>query len=117
MWKPLEMHAASRMRNIVQIRKTNAYFVTTYFFLFCKSVFGALGVESPHGGAIGVEQALRRIQGEASRTCQAVPASSDGQETSTRLIVVTRPTALVQQPRASRIVSRPYGWSDPLRYD
>ena len=53
MREPLEMITASRMQNIVQIRKKSTYFVTKLFFgSFGKSSFGALGVESPHGRAI-----------------------------------------------------------------
>ena len=53
MRKTLEMYTASRMRNMVQLRKKNACFVTSLPFLkLLKSSFWALGVESPHGGAI-----------------------------------------------------------------
>ena len=40
------------MQNIVQIRKENTYFATNLFFENLKSSFGALGVESPQGGAM-----------------------------------------------------------------
>ena len=51
MREPWEMVTASRMQNMVQIRKKNSYFVTKLLFLkIGKSYFGALGVESPHGG-------------------------------------------------------------------
>ena len=44
---------ASLMQNMVQIRKENTYFVTKLFLgNFGRSSFGALVVESPHGGAI-----------------------------------------------------------------
>ena len=49
----LEMVTASLMQNMVQIRKNNTYFVTKLLFKKCwKKLFGALGVESRHGGAI-----------------------------------------------------------------
>ena len=55
MREPLEMVTASLMQNMVQIRKKNIHFVTKLCFRnFGKSYFGALGVESPHGGAISV---------------------------------------------------------------
>ena len=50
---PLEIYVASRMQNMVHIRKRNTYFVTNLLFrMFWKSSLGALGVESPYGGAI-----------------------------------------------------------------
>ena len=53
MWEPLEIVTASLMQNIVQIPTKNAYFVTKLLFRNVgKSYLGALGVESPHGGAI-----------------------------------------------------------------
>ena len=53
MRKPLEMITALRMQNMVEIRKKNICFVTKSLFgKKIKSSFGALGVESPHGGAI-----------------------------------------------------------------
>ena len=53
MREPLEMVAASLMQDMVQIRKENTYFVTNLIFRNSReSSFGALGVESPHGGAI-----------------------------------------------------------------
>ena len=53
MREQLEIVTASRMQNMVEIRKNNIYFVTILLFLnFGKSSFGSLGVESPHGGAI-----------------------------------------------------------------
>ena len=53
MRESLEMVTASRMQDMVQIREKNTCFVTILLFRnFRKSSFGALGVESPHGGAI-----------------------------------------------------------------
>ena len=53
MREPLEIVTASRIQNMVEIRKKNTYFVTKLLFrIFGNSSFGALGVESPHGGAI-----------------------------------------------------------------
>ena len=52
MREPSEMHTASRMQNLVQIRAQNAYFVTKVFVRFVFVTFRALGVESPRGGAI-----------------------------------------------------------------
>ena len=53
MRKTLEMITVLRMQNMVDIRKKNTYFVTKSLFVKKKrSSFGALGVESPHGGAI-----------------------------------------------------------------
>ena len=52
MRKPSEMYIASRMQNMVQVCKKNAYFVTNLVLHFKKCSFGALGVESPNGGAI-----------------------------------------------------------------
>ena len=46
MRETVEMVTASLIQNMVQIRKTK-YFVTEMLF-----PFGALGVESPHSGAI-----------------------------------------------------------------
>ena len=50
MRETLEMYTASRMQHMVQIRKINAYSVT--ILLLKTNSFGALGVESAHGGAI-----------------------------------------------------------------
>ena len=58
MRKPPEMYTASRMQNIVPIRTNNSYSVI--IFLFWKSSFGALGVESPDGGAIFLESLWER---------------------------------------------------------
>ena len=53
MREPLEVVTASLMQDMVQIRKTNIYFATKLFGgIFGKGSFGALGVESLHGGAI-----------------------------------------------------------------
>ena len=53
------MVTASRMQNMVQIRKKNTYFVTNIFSFFIFT-FRALGVESPRGGAIeGTAQATQ----------------------------------------------------------
>ena len=54
MREPWEMYAASRMQNMAQIRKSNAYSETNiaFSFFFVVFTFEALGVESPHGGAI-----------------------------------------------------------------
>ena len=48
MREPLEKVTASLMQNLMQIRKKNTYIVINSLFQF----FGALGVESPHGGAM-----------------------------------------------------------------
>ena len=41
------------MQNMVDVRKKNAYFATNLFLWnVWKNYFGALGVESPHGGAM-----------------------------------------------------------------
>ena len=45
------MVTASRMQNMVQIRKNNVYFVTRNI-VFVIVTFRALGVESPRGGAV-----------------------------------------------------------------
>ena len=59
MRETLEMVIVSRVQNMVPIRKKNAHFVTNLSFLFLwKSFFGALGVESPHGGAMVEEMFL-----------------------------------------------------------
>ena len=51
MRETLEMVTASRIQNI----KKNTCFVTILLFRNVReSSFGALGVESPHGGAIGL---------------------------------------------------------------
>ena len=54
MRKLSEMYVASRMQNMVQIHAWNACFATIYimFFVVCRNSFGALGVESPHSGAM-----------------------------------------------------------------
>ena len=53
MREPLEIVTASRMQNMVEIRKKNTCFVTKLFWgILGKSSFGALGVQSPNGGAI-----------------------------------------------------------------
>ena len=53
MREPLEMVTASRMQNMVEIRKKNTCFVAILLFRnVWKSSFGALCVESPHGLAI-----------------------------------------------------------------
>ena len=55
MREALEMVTASRMQNMVQVRKKNVYFMTKILLeLYEKSSFGAIGVESPHGGAIKI---------------------------------------------------------------
>ena len=47
------MYTASRMQDMVQIRERNVYFATNLLLqVGLKNVFGALGVESLHGGAI-----------------------------------------------------------------
>ena len=59
MQESLEMVTASRMQNMVEIRKKNTCFLTILFFRICwKSSFGALGVESPYGGDMEVEDAV-----------------------------------------------------------
>ena len=50
MWDPLEMVTASRMQNMVQIRKEINLFVISFSLILA---FKALGVESPRGRAIG----------------------------------------------------------------
>ena len=53
MREPLEMVTASPMQNMVHIREKHTYFVTKLlFWILGNSSFGALGVESPHSGAI-----------------------------------------------------------------
>ena len=53
MREPLEAVTASLMQNMVQIRKKNNYFMAILLFVILgKSSFGALGVESPHVGAM-----------------------------------------------------------------
>ena len=51
MRKTLEMVTASSMQIMVQISKKNIYFVTKLLFVVF-SVEGAIGFQSPHGGAI-----------------------------------------------------------------
>ena len=49
------MVTASRMQNLMQIRKKSTYFVTKQFFRFSNVItFGALGVDCPCGRGIGV---------------------------------------------------------------
>ena len=63
MRETLEMVTASRMQNMVDICKKNTCFATILLFrFFRKSYFWALGVESPHGGAIMLR---RRIVGNS----------------------------------------------------
>ena len=53
MRKPLEMITNLRMQNIMEIRKKNNLFRDQSLFQkYFKKNVGALGVESPHGGAI-----------------------------------------------------------------
>ena len=53
MREPVEMVTASLMQNVVQIRQKNTCFTTKLLFTFFgTSSFGALDVESPHGGDI-----------------------------------------------------------------
>ena len=53
MREPLVMVTASLMQNMMQIYKKDAYFVTKLFWgNFGINSLGALGVKSPHGGAI-----------------------------------------------------------------
>ena len=53
MGKPLEKVVASGMQNMGQIRARNVCFTTLHIFDFFPNIsFGALGVESPHRGAI-----------------------------------------------------------------
>ena len=52
MRKPWEMHTASRMQNIVQIRKKKTLLRDQLNKQAWNNCFGALGVESPHGGAM-----------------------------------------------------------------
>ena len=53
MRKPLEIITVLRMQNIMEIHKKNICFVTKSLFgKKIKSSFGALGLKSPHGGAI-----------------------------------------------------------------
>ena len=49
MREPYEMVTASRIQNMVDIGKGNAFFVTIFLLIF---TFRALGVESPRGGAM-----------------------------------------------------------------
>ena len=51
MRNPSEMYIASCMQNMVQICVQNACFAAIFIYFF-KNYFGALGVESPHGGAM-----------------------------------------------------------------
>ena len=68
MLEPLGMYTASCMQSMVQIRKKNTYFVTNLLFgLFWKSCFGALGVESPRGGAIKLLQDASTAASGATR--------------------------------------------------
>ena len=52
MRKSIEMCVVSRMKNMMQICARNACFATKLNFpcFCCNNYFGALGVESPHGG-------------------------------------------------------------------
>ena len=53
MREPWEIYTASRMQNMMQIREKNFYFVTKIIFRnFVIFTLGALGVESPRGGAM-----------------------------------------------------------------
>ena len=62
MREPLEMFTASRLQDMVQIRKKNTYSVTKLLFWnFATSSFGALGVESPHDGAILTTNATQKV--------------------------------------------------------
>ena len=56
MRKPSEMYVASRMQNMMQIRAWNTCFSN------CCNSCGALGVESPHGGAKPRYDACERPQ-------------------------------------------------------
>ena len=51
MWEPLEMHVASRMQNMVQVRKTNVYFVTNLLFDIFGKVF--LGLSAVRALTVG----------------------------------------------------------------
>ena len=52
MRKSWEMYTASRMQNIVQIRKKKTLLRDQLIKQTWNNSFGALGVESPHGGAM-----------------------------------------------------------------
>ena len=65
MRKPPEMYVASGMQNMVQIRARNVCFTTLHIFDFFRNFsFGALGVESPHRGAmLRIVEIVRSIVG------------------------------------------------------
>ena len=52
MRETLEMVTVSLMQDMVHIRKKAIYFATKLLLETFEKYFGALGVESPHGGAI-----------------------------------------------------------------
>ena len=55
------MVTASRMQNIVQVRKKYTYFVTSKFLtFFLFYTFSALSVESPRGGAIKAGRGINK---------------------------------------------------------
>ena len=56
------MYTASRMQNMVQIREKRLFRDQLTSSFFWKKSFGALGVESPHGGAILNEQIISSKQ-------------------------------------------------------
>ena len=58
MRKPSEMYVAPRMQNMVQIHAHNACFASKLDFasFCCNNSFGALGVESPDGGAMSIKK-------------------------------------------------------------
>ena len=52
MRKPSEMYTVSRIQNMVQTHKKNAYFVSNLFVYFLKKKIGLSALRAPHGGAI-----------------------------------------------------------------
>jgi len=78
MRKPLEMITNLRMQNIMEIRKKNNLLRDQItFWKKIKSYFGALGLKSPHGGAIMSEATQKGswlvVDQCAQRLCNAVP--------------------------------------------
>jgi hypothetical protein len=61
MREPSEMITVLRMQNMVEIRKKKHLFRDQIIFGKKKSSFGALGVESPHGGAITTEFSISQV--------------------------------------------------------
>ena len=96
----MEMATDSPMQNMVQVRQEKALRDQIIFLAFWKKGIGALGVESPHGGAMRMHKSIMRTDRDSIRRTPCENQRSNRKKTPKSLKPHSKAKNIGMTPRA-----------------